>query len=134
MTFLKKSSFLTLGATALLMAGAAYSVPANAQQETTSPTQQTQQQPANFTEDQIDAYVASARDIISIQQTMIPQIKSETDTAAQQEMMQDMRQQMLSAVEDNEEITVAEYNAISKAAQNDQSLAQQIETQLQATN
>lgn len=127
--FLFQKSFLSLAATGLLvLSGTGY---VQAQEQTTPNTQPTQQENTmEITNAKIDAFAETAIEVISIQQEMVPQIKAASEDTQKKDLFQDMQKQMMDVVEESDDITVAEYNAISQEAMNNPNLANKIETKI----
>ncbi len=85
----------------------------------------------SYNDQTLDAYVASAKKVMSIKQEMVPQIQNTQDKARRETMLKDMQNQMLSAVQKTEGITVEEYNQLSREAQNNEQLAERIKSRFE---
>ena len=139
-----KRRLFTLAAATAIICGSAGSVIAQDQSDTAAqPTQTSPQTTENnmseqpetieLTEAKIDAYAETAIEVVSIQQEMVPQIQAAEDEEQKKELFQNMQQEMMSAVQGADNITVNEYNAISQEAQQNPELANLIQTKIQAT-
>ncbi len=122
-----------LGLTAaLFIIGAA--IPASAQEIQAKPLQHSgttetskpQEEPTNISPEKLDAYATSAVKITRIHGVMAPKIQATTDAGEKNDMFKEMQQQMISAVEETEGISVEEYNEISKMAINNPQIASHI--------
>jgi hypothetical protein len=82
---------------------------------------------ADFTEEQLDAFVAAALEVSGIQQEAAAQLMATEDQAEQDGLLQQANQQMIDAIENEPGITVPEYIAIAEAAETDPSLRAQLE-------
>ena len=66
-----------------------------------------------------------------VRQTYMPQIEAAADDAERQELAQQANSEMVSAVESAEGIDVETYNAIGRAAQEDETLRAQLVAMVQ---
>jgi hypothetical protein len=82
---------------------------------------------ADFTEEQLGAFVAAALEVNDIQQQAAEQLVTVEDEAAQQNVVQEANRQMIGVIEAEPGITVPEYVAIAQAAETDPALRERIE-------
>lgn len=115
---------------AALIITATSAPPAQAAEQTSAtPTQTEQAQPAppiKVDQAKIDAYAESVVKVEQIREDMIPGIQAMENKEEQAQMMQNMQSKMLSAVQETEGITLAEYNAISMEVRDNKPLADQV--------
>jgi hypothetical protein len=90
-----------------------------------------QQPPAaaaqDFSEDQLDAFVAAALEVSGIQQQAAERLQATEGETAQQSLLQEANQQMIAVIEAEPGISVPEYVAIAQAAEVDPTLRERIE-------
>lgn len=111
------------------------SSPAIAQEQADSAAPVTATAPVevvSYSDAEIDAYADVALEIAKVSQEMAPAIQQTEDQAQKQQMFQQMQQRMIGIVEQSEDISVPEYNEISQAARQDESLAQRIVMSMKA--
>lgn len=99
--------------------------------EGTSTPQKTTSADTQFSETQIQAYVASAIEVSKIHMDMAPQIEAAESKEQQKQMNTEMQKKMMGVIQETDGITVEGYNQISKAAQKDQQLAMMIRSELE---
>lgn len=105
---------LTAAATAIALTVA---VPAAAQ---------TQQQPAQVTEEDLQSYAAAVVEVQRISEKWLPRIEAAPSDDHKAVLQQQAQDKMIEAVRD-EGMTVEEYNEISRMAQADPQLWQQVQ-------
>lgn len=112
-----------LGLAAVLALGGA-TLPAFAQ--TQAPVQTPTTTSIDFSEDQLEAFVAAAMKVAEIRDQYTTALAEFTDEQAQQELIAEGNAEMLAAVEESEDITVEDYILIGEAAAADPELGQRI--------
>jgi hypothetical protein len=97
-----------------------------AAQDEIQPETEMQAPAVSFDEQTLQSFVVAFLQVDQINRTYLPQMQ-EADTAEeQQQVQQQATQEMVTAVENAEGISVEEYNTIIETAQTDPNLAQQI--------
>jgi len=120
----------TLVAAAVLGIAGAFSVHGAAAQDTQAPA--TTEAPAtNFDEGKLQSFVVAFLQVDEINRTYLPQMQEADSTEEQQQIQQQATQEMVTAVENAEGISVDEYNAITETAQADPDLASQLNEMIQ---
>lgn len=122
-------SFKTFASAAALAAIAFVPGTATAQGGNTqgAPTQQVAPN-ANFTDAKLEAFIKTANKIQTIQQDMVPQLKEAPTKEQQDAIAEKIRAEMVSAIQETDNITVPEFEKISVQSRNDNQLAQRIGT------
>ena len=92
-----------------------------------APTQQVAPN-ANFTDAKLEAFIKTANKIQTIQQDMVPQLKEAPTKEQQDAIAEKIRAEMVSAIQETDNITVPEFEKISVQSRNDNQLAQRIGT------
>ncbi len=82
---------------------------------------------ANYTPEQLDAFVAAALEVSGIQQEAAAELMTTEDQAGQDEVLQQANDRMVEAIEAQEGITVPEYIEIAETAETDPELRDQLE-------
>jgi phosphoribosylaminoimidazole carboxylase (NCAIR synthetase) len=82
---------------------------------------------AQFSQEQLESFVAAALEVSGIQQEAASQLMATEDQAEQDTVLQEANQQMIEAIESEPGISVPEYIAIAEAAETDQALRSQLE-------
>lgn len=90
-----------------------------------------QQQQQSFSDDKLRSFASAAVEVREIREDHAQKIEGVTDEDEHAKIVDETIQKMTTAVEDEPGITVEEYNQINQASQNDQELAQKIQTYLQ---
>ena len=119
---MKKTWITTACSAAVLALGAAS--PAMAQQTQTPPA--TQQAPMNYSDSQLEKFVAASKKVAVISQEYTPRLQSTTDEATRQEVYREADEKMVDVVR-NEGITVEEFNGINQAIQQDPALMERVQ-------
>jgi hypothetical protein len=87
---------------------------------------------AEFSQQQLESFVAAALEVSGIQQEAASQLMATEDQAEQDTVLQEANQQMIEAIESEPGISVPEYIAIAEAAETDQALRSQLEQMIVA--
>lgn len=114
-----------LGLAAVLALGGA-TLPAFAQSQAPAQPPAPTATSADFSEGQLEAFVAAAMKVAEIRDQYTTALAEVTDEQAQQELIAEGNAEMLAAVEESEDITVEDYILIGEAAAADPELGQRI--------
>ena len=93
---------------------------------TTEPSQE-----MAFTDDQLTSFAEAAMKVVALRETYVGQIEATQDETERQALAQQAQQEMVTAIEDTDGITVESCNEIGEAAQNNPALNQRIVALLQ---
>ncbi|MGB2203100.1 MAG: DUF4168 domain-containing protein [Pseudooceanicola atlanticus] len=85
----------------------------------------------SFTDAELSGFADATVKMQQVRQTYMPQIEAAADDAERQELAQQANSEMVSAVESAEGIDVETYNAIGRAAQEDETLRAQLVAMVQ---
>ena len=118
-----------------LVAAAALAVSAPglamAQQQAPQPQQQQapqeQQEQLQFSDAQLDSFVEAASEVEQLVAEWSPKIEAAQDEQAAEELRAQANEQLASAIEGTEGISMDEYQQIAQAARSDQQLAQRLQ-------
>ena len=134
--FMQKTHIQMLAATAVAF-GLSFGAGAFAQEAPAEPPADAAEPAApaeatEFSQEQLDAFVAAALDVSAIQQDAAATLMTTEDQAGQDEVLEQANQQMIEAIESEPGITVPEYIAIAEAAETDPDLRSQLEEMIVA--
>jgi hypothetical protein len=105
-------------------------LPAHASQDPAQSQAQQQpetgQQAQNFPEEKLEAYADAALEVAKINLRLAPQIRQANTDEQKRTLFLEMQEEMVTAVNNTDGITVQEYNQISMAAREDENLAGRI--------
>lgn len=86
----------------------------------------TQQAPVNYSDSQLEKFVAASKKVAVISQEYTPRLQSTKDDATRQEVYREADEKMVQVVRD-EGMTVEEFNGINQAIQQDPTLMQRVQ-------
>ncbi len=92
---------------------------------------QTGQTQDSYSEEKLDSYADAALKVAKISLKVAPQIQSAETEQLKEDLFLRMQQDMVSAVQATDGITVQEYNQISLAARQDVNLANKIQSKFE---
>lgn len=102
-----------------------------AAQELDAPDTMEAPAPAAFDDQTLQSFVVAFLEVDQINRVYMPQLQEADTQEEQQAIQQQATQEMVTAVENAQGISVEEYNAIVETAQADPELAQQINQMIQ---
>lgn len=86
----------------------------------------TQQAPVNYSDSQLEKFVAASKKVAVISQEYTPRLQSTKDDATRQEVYREADEKMVQVVRE-EGMTVEEFNGINQAIQQDPALMQRVQ-------
>jgi hypothetical protein len=120
----------TFIAAAVLGLAGVFSVHGAVAQDSQPPTSM-EAPPTAFDDNKLQSFVFAYLQVDEISRTYLPQMQDAESIEQQQQIQQQATQEMVTAVENAEGISVEEYNAIAEAAQADPELAMQLDEMIQ---
>jgi hypothetical protein len=124
-----KSTILNTAAIATL--AAAPLTPAIAQSADTQGSEVMEEAQIQFSDSQLESFAEAVTRVLALRQSYQARIADVTDAAEQQALVQQAQQEMVTAVEETDGITVETYNEIGLAAQENAALNDRIIALLQ---
>jgi hypothetical protein len=123
---------LTATAAAVALTFGAGTAPVLAQDATTDAPMEAPMEAGQFTEAQLEAFVAAALEVSGIQQEAAAQLMETQDEGEQNELLEQANADMIDAIEAEPGISVPEYVAIAEAAEADPTLRATLEEMIVA--
>ena len=119
----KRFPFAAFTALAIAFAASTAMTPALAQQDPTSAITESE-----MTNEKLRSFAVATLEFQTINQEYQPRFEAAASPEAQQQIAQEANAEMVLVVEQIDDLTVPEYNAIAEAARNNPEIMQQINT------